>query len=124
MPNLLSFMEHNGVVMTNHHTPLIAHTADDILTSETGLYPDRHGMPIANEYNYYKPDGTADTAGSFGYWTDPIVDYNTSSSQPVGDSTPTMVNPSGRNTQAPWVPYTRAGCNAGNDLIEPLATPL
>src|SRR5215469_12929023 len=33
MPNLLNFIENNGVILTNHHTPLISHTANDILTS-------------------------------------------------------------------------------------------
>jgi hypothetical protein len=70
-------------------------------------------MPIANTYNYYKPDGTTDTAGSFAYWTDPIVDYNTATSAPEGDSTPTMVSQRGANAPAPWASYTRAGCNFG-----------
>src|ERR1051326_5476788 len=48
MPNLLNFLESNGVLDDNNHTPLIAHTGNDILTSITGLYPDRHGVPIAN----------------------------------------------------------------------------
>ena len=114
MPSLLSFLASQGVVITHEHTPLIAHTANDIVTSESGLYPDRHGMPIANEYNYYKPDGTTDTAGSFAYWADPIVDYNTGlTSKPVGDHTPTMIGPGGKMAPAPWVPYTRAGCNFG-----------
>src|SRR5579864_1319565 len=30
MPNLLNFMQSNGTLLTNHHTPLISHTADDI----------------------------------------------------------------------------------------------
>ena len=47
MPNLLNFIENNGVLLTNHHTPLIAHDATDILTSFTGLYGDRMGVPIA-----------------------------------------------------------------------------
>ena len=46
MPNLLNFLEGNGTLLTNHHTPLIAHTADDILTSLTGVYGDQHGVPI------------------------------------------------------------------------------
>src|SRR5215472_13605773 len=50
MPNLLNFIENNGVLMSNHHTPLIAHTATDILTSLTGVYGDRHGVPISNSY--------------------------------------------------------------------------
>ena len=43
MPHLLNFIEGNGVLLSNHHTPLISHTATDILTSLTGVYGDRHG---------------------------------------------------------------------------------
>src|SRR5436190_1636088 len=50
MPHLLNFLESNGVVLTNNHTPLIFHTANDLLTSLTGVYPDRHGQPVANSY--------------------------------------------------------------------------
>ena len=114
LPNLLHFLTGNGTLIDHEHTPLIAHTADDIVTSETGLYGSDQGMPIANEYNYYKPDGVTDTAGSFAYWTDPIVDYDTGlASTPVGDSSPTLIDASGQNTPAPWVPYTRAGCDFG-----------
>src|SRR5499433_4547376 len=38
MPNLLHFFENHGTFLSNNHTPLIAHTAIDILTSLTGLY--------------------------------------------------------------------------------------
>jgi hypothetical protein len=114
MPNLLHFITGNGTLISHEHTPLISHTADDIVTSETGLYGSDQGIPIANEYNYYKPDGSTDEAGSFGYWTDPIVDYDTGlASKPVGDHTPMMIDAQGKNTPAPWVPYTRAGCNFG-----------
>jgi hypothetical protein len=114
MPNLMHFITGHGTLITHEHTPLIAHTADDIVTSETGLYGSGQGIPIANEYNYCKPDGTTDTAGSFAYWTDPIVDYDTGlASKPVGDHTPTLIGSNGRNAPAPWVPYTRAGCNFG-----------
>jgi hypothetical protein len=113
MPNLLNFLTGNGTLITHEHTPLIAHTADDIVTSETGLYGSNQGMPIANEYNYYTPAGTTDTAGSFAYWADPIVDYNTATSAPVSDTTPTMVGQAGANAPAPWVSYTRAGCDFG-----------
>jgi hypothetical protein len=114
MPNLLNFITGDGTLISHEHTPLIAHTADDIVTSESGLYGSDQGMPIANEYNYYKPDGTTDTAGSFAYWTDPIVDYNTDlAGTPVGDSSPTMIGANGQNAPAPWVPYTRGGCNFG-----------
>ena len=115
MPNLLNFLTGQGTLITHEHTPLIAHTANDSVTLESGLYGAGQGIPIANEFNYYKPDGTTDTAGSFAYWTDPIVDYNTGlAGKPVGDHTPTMIGANGQNAPAPWVPYTRAGCNWGS----------
>jgi hypothetical protein len=113
MPHLLDFMKDNGVVLTRHYTPLLSHTADDLLTSITGLYGDRHGMPIANEYQAYNPDGSTFTAGSFAYWTDPVVDYNTADSSSP-DQLPTLVGPGGGNPPGPWVPYTRAGCTFGS----------
>ena len=114
MPNLLKFITGHGTLITHEHTPLIAHTADDIVTSESGLYGSGQGIPIANEYNYYTPSGSTDTAGSFAAWNDPIVDYDTANSKPVGDSTPTMVGANGKMAPAPWVSYTRAGCNYGS----------
>jgi hypothetical protein len=105
MPNLLNFMTGNGVLLDNHHTPLISHTGNDILTALTGLYGSNHGVPVANSYRYFNPNGTTSSASSFGYWTDLIGNgkYNMLS----GPGTP------GTNTPAPWVPYTRAGCNVG-----------
>ena len=114
MPNLLKFITGQGTLISHEHTPLIAHTADDIVTSESGLYGNHQGVPIANEYNYYTPDGTSHEAGSFAYWTDPIVDYTTDlAGTPVGDHTRTMIGQNGKNAPAPWVTYTRAGCNFG-----------
>src|SRR6266704_5492161 len=80
MPNLLNFFTSKGTFLSNNHTPLIAHTADDILTTFTGLYGDRHGMRISNSYQAYNADGpngafnTTDPASSFAYWTDPVDD--------------------------------------------------
>jgi hypothetical protein len=124
MPNLLNFFESNGTFLSNSHTPLIAHTGDDLLTTATGLYGDRHGMPIANGYQAYNADGTTDPAGTFAYWTDPV--FNTAAHPSPGhDTNPSMVySPvppaTARHapapdtvTPAPWVPYTRAGCNVG-----------
>ncbi len=96
MPNLLNFITGNGTLISHEHTPLIAHTADDIVTSETGLYGSDQGIPIANEYNYYTPSGSTDTAGSFAYWTDPIVDYDTTTSAPVGDKDYTLIDRAGQ----------------------------
>src|SRR5690349_3661846 len=124
MPNLLNFIENNGVLLTNHHTPLISHTANDILTSLTGVYGDRHGVPIANSFRYFNPNGTSNTGVSFAYWTDPIFDPATSTPT---DTTFNMLTAQGMNAPAPWVPYTRAGCNVGavataNTILENTAT--
>ena len=104
MPHLLNFLTNNGVLSTNHHTPLKSHTADDIITSETGLYGDRQGQPISNSFDYFVP-GSANFTSSFQYWTDVV-------SQKF-DPTYYMIGADGKNTPAPWVAWTRAGCNVG-----------
>src|SRR5207302_6388726 len=113
MPNLLNFMTDNGTVSDNHHTILISHTAGGILTSLTGLYPDRNGITVSNSYRYFKTDATgirtSASAGAFKYWTD-LVD---SDGVPPADPLPNMVTDGGKTTPAPWVPWTRAGCNFG-----------
>jgi hypothetical protein len=124
MPNLLNFLQDNGTFLSNDHTPLIAHTADDLLTTITGLYGDRAGMPVSNGYRSYNPDGSTDPASSFAYWTDPIDD--TASTPSAGhDTNPALVysaRPPATSspapaphtvTPAPWVPFTRAGCDVG-----------
>ncbi len=121
MPHLLSFLESNGTVFSNSHTPLIAHTADDSLTIYTGLYGDRHGQPVTNSYKTYNPNGTTDPATSFAYWTAPVADTKTTPA-PGPDATPSMVysdtvpasGAPNRVTPAPWVPFTRAGCTVGD----------
>src|SRR5712692_8395540 len=111
MPNLLNFVESNGTLLSNHHTPLIAHTATDILTTLTGVYGDRHGVSISNSYRYFKPDGKTGPASAFTYWTDPLFDFT----NPIfkTDTTFNMLAANGKNAPAPWVPFTRAGCNVG-----------
>jgi hypothetical protein len=121
MPHLLNFLESNGTVFSNSHTPLIAHTADDSLSIYTGLYGDRHGQPVTNSYNTYNPNGSTDTATSFAYWTSPVAD--TARPPSAGhDAAPTMSysattpasGPPNKITPAPWVPFTRAGCSVGD----------
>jgi hypothetical protein len=112
MPALRNFMEGNGTVLPNDHTPLIAHTANDLLTSITGNYPDSQGMAEANSYQYYKPNGLTDTAGSFSYWTDPVDSYTTANGLGT-DHNYNILTANGQNAPAPWVPFTRSGCNVG-----------
>jgi hypothetical protein len=108
MPNLLSFLEGNGTLLSNHHTPLISHTADDILTTLTGVYGDRHGQPVANSFGFFLPPGFSGIDGfasSFAYWTDLV--------NPKTDPTFNMLTADGKNAPAPWVPFTRGGLNVG-----------
>src|SRR5690242_4058260 len=126
IPNLLNFFTGNGTFLSNNHTPLIAHTGDNILTTLTGLYGDRHGMPISNNNQSSNDNIAKDTnpAISFAYWTDPVFD--TKSPPSAGhDTNPSMVyspvppataaHPVAPDTvaPAPWAPYTRAGCDVG-----------
>jgi hypothetical protein len=102
MPNLLSFLQNNGTVSGNHHTPLISHTAHDIVTALTGVYGDRSGIPVANSYGFFKPDGSVGFSSSFLYWT-----------ALGGDGKPQMIDERGKTAPAPWVSFTRAGCDVG-----------
>src|SRR5436190_16057998 len=111
MPNLLNFLKGNGTLLSNNHTPLIAHTGTNILTSITGVYGDRHGVPVSNSFRYFSPDGTSNTGVSFAYWTSPLFDPTTST--PTDTKFNMITSAPNTNTPAPWVPYTRAGCNFG-----------
>ena len=108
MPNLYNFLVGNGTVLNNHHTPVISHTGTDILTTLTGVYPDRHGQPVSNTFMFYGPDGIAHTALSFAYWTDLAQAFDGTAENKYN-----LVDALGNNPPAPWVPYTRAGCNFG-----------
>ena len=102
MPHLLNFIKDNGTISANHHTPLISHTATDILTILTGVYGDRMGVPVANSFGFFKPDGSVGFNSSFGYWT-----------ATAGDGRPLMLADTNKIAPAPWVPFTRAGCDVG-----------
>lgn len=124
MPHLLNFLEQSGTVFSNSHTPLTAHTADDSLTIYTGLYGDRHGQGLSNSFHTYNPDGTTDPNTSFTYWTSPIIDTktnppvanpnDTAPSMVYSDHVPATIGATSNITPAPWVPFTRAGCEVGD----------
>jgi hypothetical protein len=102
MPNLLNFLLNNGTISGNHRTPVISHTAHDIVTAMTGVYGDRNGIPVANSYGFFRADGSVGFTSSFLYWT-----------ALSGDGEPQMINELGKTAPAPWVPFTRAGCDVG-----------
>jgi hypothetical protein len=111
IPALYNFMRDNGTLLANDHTVLISHTADGILSTETGLYPDEFGGGAANTFPYLNPKSSTRTSTTslFTYWTDP-----TSSSDPLYTlihGAASANNPNGVNTPAPWAAFTRAGCD-------------
>jgi hypothetical protein len=109
-PNLLNFIIQNGTLNAKDRTVLISHTANDILTTQTGLYSDNTGIFIANSFGLFSQDKqTIYFPSSFFYWTDRVSDIKPS----TNDNTPALVTPAGKNVPAPWVPFTRAGCDVG-----------
>jgi hypothetical protein len=118
MPNLLNFLQGKGVVNGNHFTPLISHTADDILTGLTGVYGDRHGSPISNSFGIFKADNSSAVfQTAFVYWT-----TTTAQSHPeAGENLPVLLNENGKNAAAPWPVFTRAGCDVGVFSLNGLA---
>ena len=103
MPNLLNFLEQNGAFLTNHWTPLVSHTSVDIVTALTGVYGDKFGVSIGNSFGLFNTNGIASSfPSSFTYWTDVLA-----------DGLPEMLDQRGKNAPAPWVPFTRAGCDVG-----------
>jgi hypothetical protein len=118
IPSLLNFLQGKGVVSGNHHTPLISHTADDIITGLTGVYGDRHGSPISNSFGIFKKDNSSVVfQTSFVYWT-----TTTAQSHPeAGENLPVLLNENGKNAPAPWPVFTRAGCDVGAFSLNGLA---
>ncbi|HEX5449647.1 MAG TPA: hypothetical protein VFW85_06275 [Gaiellaceae bacterium] len=111
MPALKDFITQNGTLLSNNHTPLIGHTANDLVTNFTGLYGDRQGMNVGNSYYAFTSSGGVTPERSvFSFWTGggadsfPQMDYS-ATVPPTSNGTTTP--------PAPWVPYTRAGCNVG-----------
>jgi hypothetical protein len=114
MPNLLNFIESNGTLHAGDHAILISHTASDILSTQTGLYPDRDGIAVANSFGVFGPITKSNPNGvyfpsSFFYWTDLVQDITSA----TGDGLPALLTEGGENVPAPWVPFTRAGCDVG-----------
>lgn len=113
MPHLLNFLKTNGFVLSNDHTQLISHTANGLITSQTGVYPDRSGASaIANSFNFYNSvtNNANHYSSSFVYWTD-VLNEDTSAG---ADTNYVLLAETGLNAPAPWVAYTRAGCDVAS----------
>src|SRR4029453_3276196 len=88
MPHLLNFLSDNGTLSDNEHTILISHTGGGILSSLTGLYPDRHGQGVENSYGYFRPDGSVGFSSSFQYRTGPTDGGNAANTPPTPSADP------------------------------------
>ena len=109
IPSLLNFLQGNGALLANHHTPLISHTSVDIVTSLTGVYGEKFGFAVGNSFGFFNTNLAPKFQSSFAYWTD-LVNEGTAAT-PV--YVPQMVDQQGKVHPAPWVPFTRAGCDVG-----------
>jgi len=79
--------------------------AGGIVSTLTGLYPDRNGINVSNSYQYLTGSPTSTGFNSaFTYWTDPVG---------TQDPRPNLTTTGGANAPAPWVAFTRAGCDVG-----------
>ena len=112
IPALKDFITDNGTMLSNYYTPLIAHTANDSLTNYTGLYGDRHGQGLTNTYETYNSSGTVTAKSSFAYWTS-TYGLDSFPNMPYSPNVPAAGSPP-RTPPAPWVPFTRAGCDVGD----------
>ena len=71
-----------------------------------------HGIFVANSLGVFGPgSGLASIflPSSFFFWTDTVADITPA----TNDSTFALTTPSGDNVPAPWVLFTRAGCDVG-----------
>jgi hypothetical protein len=111
MPHLLRFLEENGTLLSSNHTPLISHSGGDLVTSLTGLYPDHHGQGVGDTWRDFNADGGTASADTLTYLTSRVSEGHAASST---DTAYNLVTSGGRNVPAPWVPFTRAGCDVGS----------
>src|SRR5439155_25367237 len=83
--------------------------ANGILTTQTGLYYANQGIFGANSLGLYGPNGSALFPSAFFYYTDLVSDITPA----TADNNFALTTPSGHNVPAPWVAFTRAGCDVG-----------
>jgi hypothetical protein len=95
MPNLLNFIKQNGALDTGNHAVPISHTANDILTTQTGLYPDDHGIFVSNSFGVFGPNSSALFPSSFFYWTDLVSDITPA----TADNSFALTTPSGQTSR-------------------------
>ena len=96
----------NGTLNSNDHTILISHTAGGIVSRLTYLPGPQRDQTSPTTIRWFKPDGSIDPRP-------PRPRSPTGPTRPTSDldPLPNMITDGQKNTPAPWVPYTRAGCD-------------
>ena len=107
MPHLLNFLKSSGTLFTNDHTVLISHTAGGILSTERVCTRTATESRCRTATTTSRGGKIPAFSTAFKYWTD-LVDDSTGATDPL----PNMVTDQ-KMTPAPWVPFTRAGCDFG-----------
>jgi hypothetical protein len=79
MPHLLNFIKSQGTLFDNEHTPLISHTAHDLLTGLTGVYADQHGIGMNNSFEYYNNS----SVGAYNTLRSPIGPIGSPRTRPI-----------------------------------------
>ena len=115
MPHLLNFIRDNGTLFTNDHTVLISHTAGkgSSLFADRRLTPIDMGQTVSNKLRAH-----------IEHWRIFVPEYRSAigpipvrrrknSADKVPNQTQNDHRHNGDNAPAPWVPYTRAGCDVG-----------
>ena len=123
MPTLIKFLQRKGAVLSNMHTPLIAHTAEDSLPIYSGLYGDRHGEPVSNTTRATgAANGTTEPETSFTYWTSPVINNSTKTPSTENHDPSMVYSPTvprratvrrPKIAPEPWVAFNKAGCSVG-----------
>ena len=111
MPALQGFLtRQRDAAVERPHGPDLAHRGRDRST-ETGLYPDRDGLTVTNSYEFFDQARCVAAASA--------TSARRSSTGPTrptprpANPLPTLITAGQRNTPAPWVAFTRAGCDFG-----------
>jgi hypothetical protein len=110
MPHLREFLAGRGTIGTSHAGSPLAEKATDVLSILTGLHGDRTGIPFGDGFGYFRSDGSIGFAGVSAYWT-----------ARGSDGKPLLLSDTGKTVPAPWVPFTRAGCDVGVFATDNLA---
>ena len=95
------------------HGPDLAHRDRDPLDADRRLSRSAWGSRCRTASATSSPTAHPHRRGSFAYWTAPLFDPAGPVRRRQTDLTPEMINENGKIAPAPWVPFTRAGCDVG-----------